>query len=97
MGRYYLRLVRRVYLLGEIVVEAETKAAAKQIGETVAAERIGELDWETIDTTDNETHVDSVSECDDPPQWRAVNGNVVKCGQTPDDAQKGGGTCTGIA
>jgi hypothetical protein len=92
MGRYYLRLVRRVYLLAEIIVEAENQAAAKQIGETVAAERVNELEWETIDTTDNESHVDSVSECDDPPQWRAVNGNVVKWSQAPDDGPEGGGT-----
>ena len=78
MGRYYLRLVRRVYLLAEIIVEAETEVAAKQVGETVGAKCVDELDWETIDTTDNETHVDSVSECDDPPQWRAVNGDVVR-------------------
>jgi hypothetical protein len=76
MGRYYLRVLRRVYLLAEIVVEAATEEAAKQVGETVGTEHIDELDWEAIDTTD--TYVDSVSECEDPPQWWVVNGNVVK-------------------
>ena len=89
MGRYYLRLVRRTYALAEIIVEAETEEAAKQTGETVAAEHLDELDWEPIDTTDNETYVDSVSECADPPQWRVADGNVVKWRQAPDDPQKG--------
>lgn len=75
MGRYYLRLLQRVYLLAEIIVEAETAEAAKQVGETVGAEHKDELDWEAIETTD---YVDSVSECEDPPQWRVANGNVVK-------------------
>jgi hypothetical protein len=64
-----------VYLLAEIIVEAETKEAAKQVGETVGAEHKDELDWETIETID---YVDSVSECEDPPQWRVVNDNVVR-------------------
>jgi hypothetical protein len=75
MGRYYLRVLQRVYLLAEIIVEAETPEAARLIGETVGTEHKGELEWETIEATD---YVDSVSECEDPPQWLAVNGNVVK-------------------
>ena len=75
MGRYYLRVLERVYLLAEIIVEAETAEAAKQIGETVGVEHKDELEWEVIETTD---YVDSVSECEDPPQWRLVDNNVVK-------------------
>lgn len=95
MGRYYLRLVRRVYLLAEIIVEAENEVAAKESGETVAAQHLDELDWETIDAT-GETYVDSVAECADAPQWRAVNGNVVRWRPTPDDGPEGGGTGPGI-
>jgi len=72
-------------MLAEIIVEAETEEAAKLTGEKVGAEHIAELDWETLDPNDNETYVDSVLECDDPPQWRVVNGNVVKWKHTPDD------------
>lgn len=89
MGRYYLRLLRREYLLAEIIVEAETQDAAKTIGETVGAEHRDALEWEPIDTTD---YVDSVSECEDPPQWCVVNGNVVKWGQTSDVSRDGDAT-----